>query len=120
MLSTLVLSILLMPLWTNWVPWSVSFVDISSGVALTGFLILVAIGSAIGLLAGLYPSLFLSGYDFQHLLQGLFRVSRKGILLRKSMLVGQFIISICLLCSVVIISGQMNYLKKMNPGFARG
>jgi putative ABC transport system permease protein len=40
-------------------------------------------------------------------------------MLRKSMLVGQFIISICLLCSVAIISGQMNYLKKINPGFAR-
>jgi putative ABC transport system permease protein len=118
-ISTLMLSILLMPLWSNRVPWSVSFTDITAGVALIGFLILLVIGVAMGLLAGLYPSLFLSGYDFQQLLQGSFRVSRKGIMLRKMMLVGQFIISICLLCSVVIISGQMNYLKKMNPGFAR-
>jgi putative ABC transport system permease protein len=118
-LSTLILSILLLAVWSNWVPWTVSFTDISSGVVLTGFLVLLLIGAAIGLLAGIYPSLFLSGYDFQQLLQGSFRVSRKGILLRKSMLVGQFVISICLLCSVVIISEQMNYLKKMNPGFAR-
>jgi putative ABC transport system permease protein len=118
-LSTLVLSILILPLWSKSVPWTVSFAHIRLSAAFTGFLILIGTGIVIGLFAGLYPSLFLSGYDFQQLLQGSFKVSRKGVILRKSMLTGQFIISISLLCSVLIISGQMNYLKKMDIGFAR-
>ncbi len=118
-LSTLILSLLCLPLWSKGVPWSVSYMNLSPAAALTGFLILVLAGIAIGLSAGLYPSLFLSGYDFRQLLQGSFKFSKKGIILRKSMLVGQFVISVCLLCCVLIISGQMDYLKKMNMGFAK-
>ncbi len=118
-LLTLFLSVLILPIWTKSVPWTVTLNYFGPAAALIGFLILISLGILIGFLAALYPSHFLSGYDFQQLLQGSFKVSRKGIFLRKSMLVGQFIISISLLCNVLIISEQMNYLKKMNIGIAK-
>jgi putative ABC transport system permease protein len=116
---TLIISILLLPLWVRFAPWSRTAGNFSAYEYVAGFLVLLIIASVIALAAGLYPSLVLSGYDFQSLLKGLFRFSRKGIFLRKFMLVGQFIISIALLCSVGFISRQMNYLKKMDTGFAK-
>jgi putative ABC transport system permease protein len=118
-LSTLFISVLLLPLWIRFVPWSAAVGNFSTYECVAGFMILLVMGCMIALAAGLYPSLALSGYHFQNLLKGLFRLSRKGILLRKSMLIGQFIISIALLCSVGVISRQMSYLKKMDTGFAK-
>src|SRR4029077_2944604 len=118
-LFTLIISVLILPAWAKLVPWSISLINFSAFEWVIGFLILFVIACAIGFAAGLYPALMLTGDNFQNLLKGAFKVSKKGILLRKSMLVCQLVISISLLCSVLIISKQMDYLKKIDIGYVK-
>ncbi len=118
-LFTLIVSLLLLPFWAKLVPWGDLMVNLSPSGWVAGLLSLVTMACLIGCAAGLYPSLMMSGYSFQHLLKGAFRVSKKGVLLRKVMLVGQFVISIALLCSVFVISRQMGYLKRIDTGYAK-
>ncbi len=118
-LCTLIISLSLLPLWTKLAPWSADSFHFSAREWMTGFGLLLAIACIIGFAAGLYPSLLLAGYNFQNLLKGAFKVGKKGLYLRRSMLTGQFAISIFLCCSVAIISKQMAYLRKVDTGYAK-
>lgn len=116
---SLIASLLVLPIWESYLPWStpltqLSVVDISGGVAALLFTSLI-----VGFLAGLYPAQLLVSYDFNKLLKGSFKVGKTGIMLRKGMLLSQFVVSVALLCSVIIISSQMNYLQTKDLGFKK-
>jgi putative ABC transport system permease protein len=89
--------------------------------ATLGKLSLIACGIAIltGILAALYPISLLSSVHSQQLLKGVFRTSRTGILVRRSLVLVQFCITIALISSVLIIHAQMKYLGKKDLGYAK-
>jgi putative ABC transport system permease protein len=72
-----------------------------------------------GLVAGLYPSLVLGNFSHMKLLKGSFKTSTSGLAIRKSLLLAQFAISIILISSVFIISGQMDFLMNKDLGYKR-
>jgi len=117
--TTLLFSVIILPLWSRFVPWPGAFTQFSFLQLITGLGLLILLAIIVGFLSGMYPSLLLSRYNFQSLLKGSFKVSRNGVALRKSMLAAQFVISITLLCSVLIITRQMDYIKKIDTGFAK-
>ena len=80
-------------------------------------LALVGISLIVGLLAGSYPSIFLSAFRPMETLKGNFRTGAKGNILRKSLVVFQFTISIFLISGVLIISRHLKYLRSIDLGF---
>jgi putative ABC transport system permease protein len=71
----------------------------------------------IGLLAGIYPALVLSAFRPVVVLSGRFATGARGSLLRKSLVVFQFIISIGFIAATFIMQAQLNYLRNHPLGF---
>jgi putative ABC transport system permease protein len=72
--------------------------------------VFLSILGVVWLLTGLYPALLLSSFKPLHSLQGRGLMSGAGIL-RKSLVVLQFIVSITLLLSTVFIHRQMSFIR---------
>ena len=73
----------------------------------------------IGMLAGFYPSLVLSSFKPVHVLKGRFSTGAKGLLLRKSLVVFQFAISIVLIVGTIIVYMQLKYMRNQDLGFGK-
>lgn len=69
------------------------------------------------LLAGSYPSMYISGFRPVAILKGTFTKTNSGFSLRKMLVVFQFTISIALIVAVLIISKQLNYMQNAELGF---
>jgi putative ABC transport system permease protein len=76
-------------------------------------------GIFIGLLSGLYPSLYLSGVKPHLVLKGKLTQSPRGSGFRKGLIVFQFSMSMILICASVIVFKQLNFLKNKNLGFGK-
>ncbi|MEM9324307.1 MAG: ABC transporter permease [Bacteroidota bacterium] len=71
----------------------------------------------VGLLAGSYPALQLSGLSGTNILRGSFQTSSRGVMLRKTMVVLQFVVSIALIASTTVVMRQMNFVESQDLGF---
>jgi putative ABC transport system permease protein len=67
-------------------------------------------------LSGIYPAFVLSGYHPIAVLKGLFRNSSKGLVLRKSLIIGQFAISVILIAGTILVYQQVQYMRRQQLG----
>ncbi|MCB9338821.1 MAG: ABC transporter permease [Lewinellaceae bacterium] len=95
--------------------------DYSSTFFITGdfWLALAGIVVLLGLLAGSYPALVLSGFEPLKVLK-LNRQSQHGSApLRKALVVLQFTVSIVMIVASLVVFSQIYFMKNKNLGFAR-
>jgi predicted permease len=69
-----------------------------------------------GLLAGLYPAFYLSGFKPIEVLKGNTKNSGKASLIRKCLVVGQFATSVILIIGTIIVYQQVDHIKNRNLG----
>ena len=77
------------------------------------------LGAAIvtGILAGLYPSLYLSAFKPIDVLKGQIARGAKNSLLRNGLVVFQFTTSVILIISTLVVYNQMHYILNQKMGF---
>ncbi len=73
----------------------------------------------IGLLAGLYPSLFITRFKVTLALKGKSGDNKTKNWVRQALLLGQFTISIILIVGAIVIFQQMQYLRNKPLGFQK-
>lgn len=73
----------------------------------------------IGLLAGLYPSLYLSGFKPIQVLKGSLSQGSKNKQLQGTLVVFQFSISVILIISAFVVSRQMNFILNKELGYEK-
>ncbi len=66
---------------------------------------------------GLYPSLVLSGFEPLTVIKGKFKNSKSGVLLRKSLVVIQFAVSIVLIAGTLTVVKQVEFMQSRDMGF---
>ncbi len=71
----------------------------------------------IGFIGGFYPSLVLSRFAPVNVLKGNFKTGSSGTGLRKSLIVIQFVISIVLITSTLVIHNQLEFIQNKKLGY---
>jgi predicted permease len=80
-------------------------------------LALLGLTVACGLIAGSYPSLYLSSFNPVAVLKGLKLKDSSAAYIRKGLVVMQFSVSVVLIISTVIVYQQIQHIKSRNLGF---
>jgi putative ABC transport system permease protein len=80
---------------------------------------MAAFAVLVGILAGIYPAWFLSGFRAISVLKGKFNPSGKSISFRKSLVVFQFTLSIALIAGTIIVYNQLQFLNRHDLGFQK-
>ena len=88
--------------------------DIADPTHLFALLLIILI---CGLVAGSYPSLYLSSFNPVHVLKGIKLRTGSAAFIRKGLVVLQFTISIALIIGTIIIYQQIQHVKSRNLGF---
>ncbi len=78
---------------------------------------LAALGIVVGLIAGAYPAFFLSSFDPVQVLKGSTKSKKRKVMLRGSLVVFQFVVSIVLFIGTFVIFNQMKYVQAKDLGF---
>ncbi len=77
----------------------------------------IVIAAFVGLLAGMYPAVYISRYRPATVLRGLAGTAGGGAPLRKSLVVVQFTMSIVLIIGTLLIHNQLEYIQNKRLGF---
>lgn len=78
---------------------------------------LLSVGVSIGLLAGLYPALYLSSFRPAQVLKGGGGKNSGKQLLRRGLVVFQFSLGATLIVSALIVTQQFRFMQDQDPGF---
>jgi putative ABC transport system permease protein len=101
-----------LPAFANWMGQPYELPATAANIAI--ILGLIVVVSAI---AGIYPAVMLSSFNPALSLKGVFFRSAKGNVIRKSLVVFQFTITIALLVCILVIIRQMDFIRGKSLGF---
>jgi ABC-type antimicrobial peptide transport system permease subunit len=70
-----------------------------------------------GIIAGSYPALYLSSFNAVKVLKGTFKPGKNATLPRRILVVAQFVISILLISSTIIVYQQIQHIRDRDMGY---
>ena len=115
----LLLVVLIQPYFNNLLQRKLSlsylFAKGLNGYTISVSLLLIVILGII--LSGFYPAFVLSAFKPITVLKGKLVNSKKGIFLRKGLVIGQFAITVALIIGSWVVLSQLRYMNKQNLGF---
>lgn len=91
--------------------------DLRFGLDLSTLILLVMLVCIIGLIAGSYPALMLSGFKIVDVFKGTARIGEGKGRLRQALITAQFAFAVFLISSTLIMSRQLEFLQTKNLGF---
>lgn len=109
----LILAELMLPGFNNLFQVNLSIWHVNNGLIWQLPLILCLIT----IIAGIYPSLVLSGFKPALVLKGNFSTSKQSYLLQNGLLVFQFSIAVIFIIGLFIINSQLKYMRSQDLGF---
>ncbi len=114
LLVAFLLAEIMLPYFNNLLGLDLTILE-SSPFLMIGFGIILTI--LVGLIAGIYPALFLSGFSPIKVLTGDFSKSKDSAPLRKGLVIAQFSICAALILFLGIVFQQLNYITSKSLGF---
>jgi putative ABC transport system permease protein len=81
------------------------------------YLVILALGIILGILAGMYPSFFLSAFRPSEVLKGKLALGMKSGVIRSGLVVFQFSISIFLIIATLVVHRQLDFIQHKKIGF---
>ncbi|MEQ8688491.1 MAG: FtsX-like permease family protein [Imperialibacter sp.] len=112
----LVLFALLSPFFNQLVGKPIS-TNIFNHIEFIGSLLALTVG--VGLLSGIYPAFFLSGFDPVSGLKGKVKAGSHGHSIRKSLVVSQFFFSVMLIASTLGVYRQLQFMQNKDLGYSK-
>ncbi|WP_299533457.1 ABC transporter permease [Ulvibacterium sp.] len=82
-------------------------------------LFIVGIVLLTGLVSGIYPAFYLSGFKTVTVLKGKFKTSLEEVWARKGLVIFQFALSIIFIIGLLVIDDQIKYTQTKNMGYDR-
>ena len=79
-------------------------------------IIVVGISLSLGLIAGLYPSLYMAAFKTVNILKGAQKVTNKSFF-KSSLIIVQFGLAVAMIVSTLIVVKQLNFMKSKDIGF---
>jgi putative ABC transport system permease protein len=114
MVLAIIATLFIVPALNEFTGKSISFNPVANPVVA---LLMLAAGSAIGALAGVYPALVLSGFQPIKVLKNMKVAGGSSSWLRPALVVVQFSLSVLLIVSTIIVYRQIKYLNNKDLGF---
>jgi putative ABC transport system permease protein len=116
LIVSFILAAALLPSFNSLAGTQLSYEKILNPNVLVSAVLFIAV---IALLAGSYPALMLSGFQPVKVLKGAFKNTGSGTVLRKGLIVFQFVISVFLIISTFVIKSQLNFIQQKKLGYNR-
>jgi ABC-type antimicrobial peptide transport system permease subunit len=82
-------------------------------------ILLAAVALTAGLIAGIYPALYISGFHPAKIFKGHISGSLRELLIRKGLVVFQFALSITFIISVLVIYHQIKFIQSKDLGYKK-
>jgi len=114
LITALILVRILMPFFRTLTGKPLHFLSLINGPMIGG---IFAVTALTGIIAGIYPALFLSSFRPAAVLKGKGISGKKGDLFRKILVVLQFSLSVILIIGTLVVFNQVKYIKNKDLGF---
>ena len=107
-------TMLFLPVFNTLVSKQISIAILKEGFVFLGLLSIVLFS---GLVSGMYPAIFLSSFQPIRIFKGTQGKSMQKSLLRKTLIVLQFTLTIAVMTGVISVEKQLRYIRKMDLGY---